>query len=91
LQQKGSRSGTYDESHGHERNLLLCSMELNMGPVDWCPGIDTANVPTFVNLRIDTLNKVLAEPEIDVNIETLQLVPRSSVREVWFAGCSQLR
>jgi len=65
-------------------------MELNIGPVDWCPGIDTANVPTFVNLRIDTLNKVLAEPEIGVNIETLQLVPKSSVREVWFSGCSQV-
>ena len=34
-----------------------------MGPFDWCPGIDSANVPTFADLRIDTLNQELAEPE----------------------------
>ena len=50
-------------------------MELNIRPVDWCPGIDTANVPTFANLRIDTLNQVLAEPESTSTLKLCNLCP----------------
>ena len=63
----------------------LCSMELNIGPVDWCPGIDTANVPTFADLPFDTLNQELAEPESTPALKLCNLCPR-----VWFVTFGSL-
>ena len=60
-------------------------MQLNIGRVDWCRGIDTANVPTFANLRIDTLNQELAEPE---STSTLKLC--NFYREVRFVKFGSL-
>ena len=59
-------------------------MELDIGRVDWCPGIDTANVPTFANLRNDTLNQELAEPESMSTLTLSNLYPE--VRFVKFGS-----
>ena len=59
-------------------------MELNLGRVDWCPGIDTANVPTLAYLRIDTLNHEPAEPESTSALTIRNLYPR--VRFVKFGS-----
>jgi len=59
-------------------------MELNIGCVDWCPGIDTANVPTFADLRIDTLNQELAEPESTSTLKLCNLY--AEVRFVKFGS-----
>ena len=48
-------------------------MGLNIGPVDWCPRIDTANVRTFADLRIDTLNQELGEPEFTSTLKLCKL------------------
>ena len=62
----------------------LCSMELNIGPVDWCPGIHTANVPTFADQPIDTLNQELAEPGSTPTLKLCNLGPE--VRFVKFGS-----